>query len=106
MKQPHYLDPKYQYYIKGKRRYANTASRKNKYLSSYHEGDIHHVNYEEGEDTYIPSYCHKNEPLFVKVQHDRVIEKHGDQDFEDRIGQIPSLCEGWLNHLANLLKDY
>jgi hypothetical protein len=47
------------------------------------------------DDVYMPRYAHKNEELHIKGIHAAVEAKFGHQDYEDRIGQIPSISEGW-----------
>lgn len=41
-------------------------------------GDISYVNYEENEDYFVPSYCHKDEPHFLENIHARAVRNYGD----------------------------
>jgi hypothetical protein len=55
------------------------------YYKIHKQHDVNFVNYEEGEELYIPAYSYKNEPNFLRLIHHRVVQMHGDQDYEDRI---------------------
>lgn len=34
--------------------------------------DLNYVNYEDNDELFVPAYCHKNEPNFLRLIHMRV----------------------------------